>query len=60
MPGVPCGDRGNWEQESLRDRSHACLEKKVRKDSYKAIPKSVGSRILSLESVEYFGRSEHY
>ena len=28
MPGVPCGDRGNWDYESLRDRSHAYFAKK--------------------------------
>ena len=29
MPGVPCRDRGNWDKESLRDRSHACFAKKA-------------------------------
>ena len=29
VPGVPSGDRGNWEKESLRDRSHACFAKKA-------------------------------
>ena len=29
MPGVPCGDRGNWDRESLRDRSHVCFAKKA-------------------------------
>ena len=28
--------------------------------TFKAIRKRVGSRILSLESVDYFGTSEHY
>ena len=32
VPGVPCGDRGNWDYESLRDRSHACFAKKAGKD----------------------------
>ena len=27
FPGLPCRDRGNWEQESLRDRSQACFAK---------------------------------
>ena len=27
VPGVPSGDRGNWNKESLRDRSHTCLGK---------------------------------
>ena len=56
MPGVTCRHRGNWDQESLRDGSYACLGKiKVR-----AFPKRVGPRILSLESVDYVGASEHY
>ena len=25
MPGVPCGDCGNWDQESLRDQSQERL-----------------------------------
>ena len=29
VPGVSSGDRGNWEQESLRDRSHACFAKQA-------------------------------
>ena len=29
MPGVPCGDRGKWDQESVHDRSHACSAKKA-------------------------------
>ena len=42
--------------DSLRDRSHACLGK----IKYGAFPKRAGPRILSLESVDYFGTSEHY
>ena len=29
VPGFPSGDRGNWEQELLCDRSHACFAKKA-------------------------------
>ena len=29
MPGVTSGDRGNWHQQSLRDRGHACFAKKA-------------------------------
>ena len=32
MPGVPCEHLGNWDQEWLPDRSHACLQRKLRKD----------------------------
>ena len=61
MPGVPCRDRENWDKESLRDRSHACFAKKaIGKIKFRAFPKRVGPRILSLESVDYFGTSEHY
>ena len=30
------------------------------KIKFRAFPKRVGPRILSLESVDYFGASEHY
>ena len=56
MSGVPCGDLGGWDSDSLRDRSHACLGK----TKFRAFPKRAGPRILSLESVDYFGTSEHY
>ena len=35
-------------------------EESLEKIKFKAIPKSAGPRILSLESVDYFGTSEHY
>ena len=41
---------------SLRDRSHACLGK----IKFRTFPKRVGLRILSLESVDFFGAREHY
>ena len=62
VPGFPSGDRGSWEKESLPDRSHACFAKKAYerwKIKFRAFPKRVGPRILSLESVDYFGTSEH-
>ena len=40
----------------MRDRGHACLGK----IKFRAFPKRVGPRILSLESVDDFGASEHY
>ena len=35
-------------------------EESLAKIKFRAFPKRVGPRILSLESVEYFGTSEHY
>ena len=35
-------------------------EESLRKIKFRAFPKSVGPRILSLESVDYFGTGEHY
>ena len=35
------------------------LRRKLR-NKFRAFPKRVGPRILSLESVDYFGVSEHY
>ena len=47
----------------MRDRSQSCFAKKayiLRKIKFRAFPKRVGPRILSLESLDYFGASEHY
>ena len=56
VPGVPSGDRGNWEKESLLDQSHACFAKNVLrgKIKFRAFPQQVGPRILSLENIDYF------
>ena len=35
-------------------------EESVGKIKFRAFPKRAGPRILSLESVDYFGASEHY
>ena len=35
-------------------------EERLGKIKFRASPKRVGPRILSLESVDYFGASEHY
>ena len=35
-------------------------EESLGKIKFRAFPKRVGPRILSLESVDYFGASEHY
>ena len=36
------------------------FKKLLGKIKFRAFPKRVGSRILSLKSVDYFGTSEHY
>ena len=36
------------------------LRRKLGKIKFRAFPKRVGLRILSLESSDYFGTSEHY
>ena len=40
----------------MHDQSHACLGK----IKFRAFLKRVGPRTLLLESVDYFGTSEHY
>ena len=35
-------------------------EESLGKIKFRAFPKRVGPQILSLESVDYFGKSEHY
>ena len=58
VPGVPSGDRGirivAWPKPRM------FCEESLRKIKFVAFPKCVGPRILSLESVDYFGTSEHY
>ena len=56
VPGVPSGDRGNW----ALSKSRMFCEGRLGKIKFRAFPKRVGPRILSLESVDYFGTSEHY
>ena len=45
-------------------KARLVLQRKLRKDSgivkFRAFPKCVTPRIVSLESVDYFGTSEHY
>ena len=36
------------------------LQRKLRKIKFRAFPKRVGPRILSLESIDYFGTSQHH
>ena len=36
------------------------LQRKLRKIKFRAFLKRVSPRILSLESIDYFGASEHY
>ena len=57
VPGVPSGDRGNWEYKDrcVTEATHG-FRRKLR---FRAFPERVCPRILSLESVDYFGTSEH-
>ena len=45
---VPCGGRGR-----------TFCEESLRKIKFRAFPKRVGPRILSLETADYFGTSEN-
>ena len=41
-------------------KQHMFCKESLGKIKFRAFPKRVGPRILSLESVDYFGTSEHY
>ena len=56
MPGILSGDRGNLEKESLHVEATHALRRNIK---FRAFPKRVGPRILSLQSVDFFGTSEH-
>ena len=58
MPGVQAEtvETGN-KNRCVTEATHV-LRKKLRKVKFRAFPKRVGQRILSLESVDYFGTSE--
>ena len=43
----------------VTEATHVC-EENVGKIKFRAFPEQVVSRILSLESVDYFGTSKHY
>ena len=51
-------ETGN-KNSSVIEASHVCDES-LGKIKFRAFPKRVGPRILSLENVDYFGTSEHY
>ena len=52
LPGVPSGHRGNWEYETLRDRSHACFAKKaLKKMKFRAFPELVGPEFCRLKAL---------
>ena len=61
-----CARRSLWRPWKLGLRIVAWLkprmfcEESLGKIKFRAFPKRVGLRILSLESVDYFGASEHY
>ena len=62
MSGVPCGDRGNC--MGLRiiasSKPRMFCEESLGNIKFRAFPKHVGPRILTLGSVDYIGTSEHY
>ena len=69
VPGVSSWDRGNW-GELRRDQQHTkifqsamyVLWRQLRKDwceKCRAFPGQVSLRILSLESIDFFGTSEY-
>ena len=60
MPGVPCGDRRNWDYESLHDRSHACFAKKAEERLNLELFRNVLVHEFYRLNVDYFRASEHY
>ena len=56
VPGICSGDCRNLELELQCDWCHACFVKKVR--SMSSFSSFFSPRIISLESVDYFGTSE--
>ena len=60
VPGVQAEtvETGN-KNRCVTEATHV-LEKSLGKVKFRAFPKRVGQRILSLESVDYFGTSEHF
>ena len=62
VPGVPCGDRGNWDQASLRDESHACFAKKANERLNLKLFRNVSVhdfyRLKALITLEQFNTTE--
>ena len=64
--GGHCARRSLWRPWKLGIRIIAsskprmCCEESLGKIKFRAFPECVGPRILSLESVDYFGTSDHY
>ena len=61
VQGFPSEDRGNWDLRIFA-WSKPCMfcKESLGKIKFRAFPKCVSPRILSLKSVDYFGTSEHY
>ena len=60
MPGILSGDRGNLEKAVKKNRCMIEATHVLRRNiKFGAFPKRVGPRILSLQSVDFFGTSEH-
>ena len=56
MPGVSC----ETVETGTKNRCVIEAKESLEKIKFRAFPKRVGPRILSRESVDYFGTSEHY
>ena len=55
MEAVETGNKNRW----VTTATHV-LRRKLRKIKFRVFPEQVGPRVLSLESVDYFGTNEHY
>ena len=62
VPGFPCRDRveSGTKNRCMIEATPVLRRKLTGKIKFGAFPKRVGPRILSLESVDYFGTSAHY
>lgn len=55
MPGVPSGDRGIWEYESLHDQIHACFAENAQERlniKIQSFSKRVGPSLKALITLE--------
>ena len=57
VPGVLSEDRGNWDKNRGVTKAMHRIE---RYERFRAFHERVGPRILSLESVDYFGTSDYF
>ena len=57
VPGVLSEDRGSWDKNRGVTKAMHRIESYER---FRAFQERVGPRILSLESVDYFGTSDYF